>query len=205
MADTKPLPSKRFADAAAWQAWLQKHHTDSAGLWLEFAKKDPQNPSLTHAQALETALCYGWIDGQTASSAAGWWRQRFTPRSARSKWSQINCAAVERLKSQGRLSPFGLAQMQAAQRDGRWKAAYAPQRTINVPPDLRSALVASPAARKFFQALDSKNRYAILYRLQDARKPETRRRRLEKFVQMLEVGKTLHERPGTPARRSRRL
>jgi|SRR5580700_1493470 uncharacterized protein YdeI (YjbR/CyaY-like superfamily) len=204
MADTKTLPSKRFADAAAWQAWLQKHHTDSAGLWLEFAKKGPQNPSLTHAQALETALCYGWIDGQTSSGATGWWRQRFTPRSARSKWSQINCAAVERLKSQGRLSPAGLAQMQAAQRDGRWKAAYAPQRTSTVPRDLRSALAASPSARKFFQALDSKNRYAILYRLQDAKKPETRRRRLEKFVHMLEVGKTLHERPDTPARRSAR-
>jgi uncharacterized protein YdeI (YjbR/CyaY-like superfamily) len=171
---------------------------------LEFAKKDAHKPSLTHAQALEAALCYGWIDGQTTSAAAGWWRQRFTPRSRRSKWSQINCAAVERLKAEGRLLPAGLAQMELALRDGRWKAAYASQRTIGVPRDLQSALAASSAARKFFKALDSKNRYAILYRLQDAKKPQTRERRLKKFVQMLEAGETLHERPASAARRSKR-
>ena len=201
MADTKTLPIKRFASSAAWDAWLQKHHTRSPGVWLEFAKKGRQSPPLSHAQALETALCYGWIDGQTASSKAGWWRQRFTPRGPRSKWSKINCAAVDRLRAQGRLTPAGLEQVEAAKRDGRWKAAYASQRTITIPPDLQAALVARPRAKEFFQALDSKNRYAILYRLQDTKKPETRQRRLEKFVHMLEAGETLHERPTGPGRR----
>lgn len=192
---TKTLPTQRFANPAAWDTWLQKHHASSPGVWLEFAKKGRRTPPLSHAQALETALCFGWIDGQTASSTAGRWRQRFTPRGPRSKWSQINCAAVDRLRAQGRLAPAGLRQMEAAQRDGRWKAAYAPQRTITIPRDLQAALVASPRAKQFFQALDSKNRYAILYRLQDAKKPETRLRRLQKFVHMLAAGETLHERP----------
>ena len=183
----------RFASPAAWDSWLSKHHATSRGLWLEFAKKGRETPPLSHAQALEIALCHGWIDGQKASAEPGWWRQRFTPRGPRSKWSQINCAAVERLHAAGRLTPAGLQQMDAAKRDGRWKAAYAPQRTMAVPSDLRAALKASPRAKKFFDALDSRNRYAILYRLHDAKKPETRQRRLEKFVKMLEAGETLHQ------------
>jgi uncharacterized protein YdeI (YjbR/CyaY-like superfamily) len=201
VADTKTLPTKRFANPVAWDTWLQKHHTSSPGVWLEFAKKGRRSPPLSHAQALETALCYGWIDGQTASSMAGWWRQRFTPRGPRSRWSQINCAAVDRLRARGRLTPAGLRQVEAAKRDGRWKAAYAPQRTITIPWDLQDALVARPRAKKFFQGLDSKNRYAILYRLQDAKKPQTRHRRLQKFVHMLEAGETLHERPTGRGRR----
>ncbi len=201
MADRNTLPTKRFASSAAWEAWLRQHHASSPGVWLEFAKKGRQNPPLSHAQALETALCYGWIDGQTASSKAGWWRQRFTPRGPRSKWSQINCAAVDRLQAQGRLTLAGLQQVAAAKRDGRWKAAYAPQRTIIIPRDLQAALVAHPRAKEFFQALDRKNRYAILYRLQDAKKAETRQRRLEKFIHMLEAGETLHDRPPGPGRR----
>jgi uncharacterized protein YdeI (YjbR/CyaY-like superfamily) len=198
MADKKTLAIKRFASSAAWDAWLRKHHTSSPGVWLEFAKKGRQSPRLSHMQALETALCYGWIDGQTASSKEGWWLQRFTPRGPRSKWSKINCATVDRLRTEGRLAPAGQAQVAAAQRDGRWKAAYASQRTITVPRDLQAALGARPRAKQFFQQLDSKNRYAILYRLQDAKQAETRQRRLQKFVQMLEAGETLHERP-TPA------
>ena len=204
MVDTKTLPIKRFSSSAAWDAWLRKHHTSSPGVWLELAKKGRASPRLSHAQALETALCYGWIDGQTASSKAGWWRQRFTPRGPRSKWSKINCAAVDRLRAQGRLTPAGQAQVEAAKRDGRWKAAYASQRTITIPRDLQAALIARPHAKEFFQALDSKNRYAILYRLQDAKQAETRQRRLQKFVQMLEAGETLHERPAGPRRRLRR-
>ena len=197
----KTLPIKRFASANAWDAWLRKHHTSSRGVWLEFAKQGRRRPPLSHAQALENALCYGWIDGQTATSKDGWWRQRFTPRAPRSKWSKINCAAVDRLLAQGRLTPAGLAQVDAAKRDGRWEAAYASQRTITIPRDLRAALVARPRAKKFFQGLDSKNRYAILYRLQDAKKAETRQRRLEKFVGMLEAGETLHPQPSVrPAR-----
>ena len=193
MADAKLFMTKRFATESAWHAWLEKHHTKSRGLWLEFAKKENSRPSITHAQALQTALCFGWIDGQTKSAAAGWWRQRFTPRGPRSKWSQINCAAVERLNAEGKLAAAGLEQMLAAKRDGRWSAAYAPQRTITVPDDLKAALAASSMARRFFESLDSKNRYAILYRLQTAKKPETRERRLLKFVKMLEAGETLHD------------
>ena len=204
MTDTKMLVKKRFATAAAWQSWLEKHHAASRGLWLEFAKKENERPSITHAQALETALCFGWIDGQTKSGPDGWWSQRFTPRSARGKWSQVNCAAVERLRTQGKLTAAGLEQMEAAKRDGRWSAAYAPQSTISVPDDLAAALAASPIARKFFESLDSKNRYSILYRLHSAIKPETRERRLLKFVQMLKAGETLHERPGKSARRAAR-
>ncbi len=196
MTDTKVLVKKRFATAAAWRSWLEKHHAGSHGLWLEFAKKENERPSIAHAQALETALCFGWIDGQTKSSADGWWCQRFTPRGPRSKWSQVNCAAVERLRAQGKLTAAGLEQMEAAKSDGRWSAAYAHQRTIIVPDDLKAALGASPIARKFFESLDSKNRYAILYRLHNAKKPETREKRLLKFIQMLKAGETLHERPG---------
>jgi uncharacterized protein YdeI (YjbR/CyaY-like superfamily) len=202
MVDAKTLATKRFTSAAAWHAWLQKNHTKSPGVWLEFAKKGLKSPSFTHAQALETALCYGWIDGQTATGPAGWWRQRFTPRGPRSKWSQINCAAADRLRVQGRLSPAGLAEVAAAKRDGRWEAAYAPQRTITVPRDLQQALTASPPAGKFFRALDSKNRYAILYRLHNAKRPETRERRLREFVRMLEAGETLHKLPTRRAPRS---
>ena len=202
MIDTKVLVKKRFATAAAWHSWLEKHHADSKGLWVEFAKKDNKRPSITHAQALETALCFGWIDGQTKLSADGWWCQRFTPRGPRSKWSQVNCAAAERLRAQGKLTAAGLEQMEAAKSDGRWSAAYAPQSTITVPDDLKAALAASPTARKFFESLDSKNRYSILYRLHNAKKPETRARRLLEYVQMLKAGETLHERPGKPVRRA---
>jgi uncharacterized protein YdeI (YjbR/CyaY-like superfamily) len=202
MTDPKVPVKKRFATAVAWHSWLQKHHAKSAGLWIEFAKKENKQPSVTHARALEAALCFGWIDGQTRSSEDGWWCQRFTPRGPRSKWSQVNCAAVERLRAQGKLTAAGFKQMEAAKSDGRWSAAYAPQRTITVPDDLKAALAASPLAKKFFESLDSKNRYAILYRLQDAKKPETRARRLMKFVQMLTAGETLHQRPGKSVRRA---
>ncbi len=194
MPSAKPLPNKRFASPAAWESWLEKYHATSPGVWLVLAKKGDRQPPLSHAEALEVALCYGWIDGQTASGTAGLWRQRFTPRGPRSKWSQINCAAVERLQADGRVSPAGLRQVTAAKRDGRWKAAYAPQRTMTVPRDLQAQLDARPRARRFFESLDSKNRYAILYRLHDAKKAETRQRRLDKFVRMLEAGEVLHGR-----------
>ena len=194
MADPKLLMTRRFATTSAWRTWLEKQHAKSKGLWLEFAKKENSRPSITHAQALEAALCFGWIDGQTKSSNDGWWCQRFTPRGPRSKWSQVNCASVERLNAEGRLAVAGRAQMEAAKSDGRWSAAYAPQRTITVPDDLKAALAASAIARQFFETLDSKNRYSILYRLHTAKKPETRERRLLKFVKMLEAGGTLHMR-----------
>jgi uncharacterized protein YdeI (YjbR/CyaY-like superfamily) len=189
----KALPVKRFGSQRAWETWLAAHHQSAPGLWLEFAKKGSGLVSLSHAEALEGALCYGWIDGQVASVDARLFRQRFTPRRARSKWSRINCAAVERLHAQGRLAPAGVREMDAAKRDGRWEAAYASPRTMAVPDDLRAQLEAHPRARRFFEQLDSRNRYAILYRLHDAKKADTRQRRLEKFVRMLEAGETLHE------------
>lgn len=192
MSATKDLPVKRFASQAAWKAWLERQHEKSPGVWLEIAKKGSGLRSLSHAEALEVALCYGWIDGQATSVDAKVYRQRFTPRRRRSKWSQINCASVERLHAEGRLTPAGIREMQAAKRDGRWATAYASPRNMTVPDDLQARLDTSPGARRFFQQLDSQNRYAILYRLQDAKKPETRQARLEKFVRMLEAGETLH-------------
>jgi uncharacterized protein YdeI (YjbR/CyaY-like superfamily) len=187
------LPVKRFTSRRAWETWLAAHHESAPGLWLEFVKQGSGLVSLSHAEALEGALCYGWIDGQTASVDARLYRQRFTPRRARSKWSLINCAAVERLRDQGRLAPAGVRELDAAKRDGRWEAAYASSRTMTVPDDLLAQLEARPRARRFFEQLDSRNRYAILYRLHDAKKADTRQRRLEKFVRMLEAGETLHE------------
>ena len=186
------LPVKRFASAKAWEAWLDKHHGTSTGLWIEFGKKGSGVSSVTHAEALETALRYGWIDGQTASVDAKMFRQRFTPRRSRSKWSKINCATVERLLAEGRLAPAGLREMEAARQDGRWAAAYDSPRSIRVPDDLAAELRKRPAARRFFEQLDSRNRYAILYRLSDAKKPETRQRRLAKFIGMLEARETIH-------------
>jgi uncharacterized protein YdeI (YjbR/CyaY-like superfamily) len=188
----KALPVKRFASRRAWEAWLEGHHESAPGIWIEFARKDSGLRSVTHAEALEVALCYGWIDGQAASVDSQRFRQRFTPRRARSKWSRINCAAVERLRAAYRLAPAGIREMEAAKRDGRWDAAYASPRTMTVPDDLRVELDANPRARGFFEQLDSRNRYAILYRLQDAKKADTRQRRLEKFVAMLEAGETIH-------------
>jgi uncharacterized protein YdeI (YjbR/CyaY-like superfamily) len=181
-----------FASKEAWARWLREHHESSSGLWIEFLRKSSAPGALTHAEALEVALCYGWIDGTVASVDARRYRRRFTPRRPRSKWSRINCAAVERLHAEGALAPAGLREMEAAKRDGRWAAAYAGQRTMSVPDDLAARLDASPRARRAFDALDSRNRYAILYRLHDAKRPETRVRRLEKFVRMLEAGETLH-------------
>ena len=185
------LEAVEFASPAAWEAWLERHPA-AAGVWIRFAKKGSGVPSLTHDEALDVALCFGWIDGQIASDDPPWWRQRFTPRRPRSKWSQINCAKVEALTAAGRMRPSGLAEAAAARADGRWAAAYASPRNIAVPEDLQRLLDASSRLRKAFDALDSRNRYAILYRLHDAKRPETRARRLEAFVAMLKEGRTLH-------------
>jgi uncharacterized protein YdeI (YjbR/CyaY-like superfamily) len=188
----KELPVKRFRSKAAWDTWLDTHHEASNGIWLEFAKKESGLASVRYKEALEVALCHGWIDGQTASVDEKWYRQRFTPRRPRSKWSQINRAAVERLHAEGRLAPRGLREMEAAQADGRWAVAYPSPRNIGVPEDLDAALKAHPGARRAFEQLDSQNRYAILYRLLDAKRPETRERRLDQFVRMLREGKVIY-------------
>ena len=191
-ATKKDLPVRRFPSRAAWHKWLAANHERLPGVWIEMAKKGSGHSSVTHAEALEVAICYGWIDSQSNSVDERWYRQRFTPRRARSRWSKINCAAVERMHTEGLLAPAGVREMEAAKRDGRWAAAYASPAAITVPPDLEARLAKSPRARRAFEQLDGRNRYAILYRLHDAKRPETRQRRLEQFVAMLEAGRTLH-------------
>jgi uncharacterized protein YdeI (YjbR/CyaY-like superfamily) len=182
------LPIATFASQAEWEAWLEGHHADSPGVWLRIAKRGSGVESVTRAEALESALCFGWIDGQGRADDERFYLQRYTPRGRRSRWSQINRDAAERLVSDGRMRPAGRAAIEAAQGDGRWEAAYEPQSRAQVPPDLQRALDAEPAAREAFAGLDSRNRYAILYRVQDAKRPEARARRIETFVAMLAAG-----------------
>jgi uncharacterized protein YdeI (YjbR/CyaY-like superfamily) len=163
----------------------------SDGIWLKFAKKGSGIASVTYAEAVEVGLCYGWIDSHTLSLDERFYLQKFTPRRARSKWSRINRDKVEELTRQGRMRPAGLAEVDRAKHDGRWEAAYAPPVSAEVPDDLQQALGANAKAAEFFSTLNKSNRYAILYQLQDAKKPETRTRRLEKFVAMLERGEKL--------------
>jgi len=181
-----------FESAEAFQAWLAENHAASPGIWLKLRKKSPGVVALDYAQALDVALCYGWIDGQKAGLDDQWWLQRFTPRTARSKWSKVNRDKVTALIEQGRMQPAGQAEIDRAKADGRWDAAYDSSRTATVPDDLAAALAAEPAAAEFFEALDRQNRYAILYRVQDAKRPETRARRIEKFVAMLAKGEKPH-------------
>ncbi len=186
------LPILPFATRSAWEAWLDEHHGTSKGLWLKLAKAGAGVASVTYPEALEGALCFGWIDGQKGALDARFWLQRFTPRKPRSKWSQINCAKVDQLVAAGRMRPAGMKEVELARGDGRWEGANARHRTAAVPPDLESALAANAEARAFFAALDGANRYAILYRIHEAKKPETRARRIEKFVAMLEAHEKLH-------------
>ena len=181
------------ADGAAWRAWLQEHHGDDRGVWLTLARKGAAAPtSLTYAEALEEALCHGWIDGQIRRGDKDSYRQRFTPRTARSAWSKRNVAIAELLMAEGRMQASGLAAVERAKADGRWDAAYAGPASIEVPADLAAALDSHPVARTMFQNLNSRNRYAVLYRLQTAKRAETRSRRLEQFVAMLERGETIY-------------
>ena len=161
-------------------------------MWVKFAKGASGHPSVTKAEAVEEALARGWIDGQQARFDDQWWLTRFTPRRARSKWSKVNTEIVGRLIGEGRMTPAGMREVEAAKADGRWDVAYEPQSRATVPEDLQRALVANPTALEFFSTLKGANRYAILYRVGEAKKPETRQRRIEKFVAMLAQGKTLH-------------
>ena len=171
------LPVLTFASRSEWDAWLDEHHAASEGLWIKIAKKASGIETVTHAEALEAALCYGWIDGQ---------RARFD-----SRWSQVNRAKAVELIERGLMQPAGLREVERAKADGRWDAAYEPVRSATVPEDLQRELERNPAAREFFETLNSQNRYAILYRLADAKRPETRTRRLEQFVAMLNEGRTI--------------
>lgn len=187
------LPVLLFAGPDQLEAWLEEHHVGSEGLWLKIAKKGVQPPGVTYGEALELALCFGWIDSQKRGHDESHFLQRFTPRRPRGRWSKINREKAEALIEAGKMRPTGLAEVDAAKADGRWEAAYEGARTAKVPADLQRELDASPAAGGFFASLDSSNRYAILYRLQEAKRPETRQRRLAKFVAMLERGEKIHE------------
>ena len=186
-------PIRLFSEQAAWAAWLEKNHRESAGLWLRLAKKGSDLRSVTYAEALEVALCYGWIDGQKRGESEEAWLQRFVPRSARSIWSQINCDKVGVLMASGRMKAAGLESVEAAKKAGRWDAAYDSPKGARVPEDFQAALDANPRAREFFQALDGANRYAVLFRIQTVKKAETQARKIREFVAMLERRETIHE------------
>ena len=187
------LPELIVADAAAWRAWLAEHHEGSAGVSLVLAKKGITEPtSLTYDQALDEALCYGWIDGQVQRRDETTYRQRFTRRRSRSSWSKRNVGIVERLRLEGRMHPAGVAEVERAKADGRWDAAYAGPASIEVPPDLAAALAAEPRAGAMFEILTAQNRYAVLYRIDTAKRAETRSRRIEQFVAMLARGETVY-------------
>jgi uncharacterized protein YdeI (YjbR/CyaY-like superfamily) len=186
------LPVIPFASPAEWEEWLEAHHAVSDGLWIKMAKKGSGIESVRDPEVIEIALCFGWIDSRREALDERYFLQRYTPRRPRSRWSRINRERVERLIAEGRMRPAGLAEVERAKADGRWDAAYAGQRSAAVPEDLRRELDARPAAKAFFAELSGQNRYAIIYRLQDAKKPETRARRLAKFVAMLEAGETIY-------------
>jgi uncharacterized protein YdeI (YjbR/CyaY-like superfamily) len=186
------LPTIPFASAVEWEAWLEANHAASAGVWIKMAKKDTGIECVRSPEVLESALCFGWIDGRREALDERYFLQRYTPRRARSRWSRINREKAQLLIEAGRMRPSGLAEVERAQADGRWAAAYAGQKSITVPDDLQRELDGRPQANAFFGGLNSQNRYAILYRLQDAKKPETRARRLAQFVAMLEAGETIY-------------
>jgi uncharacterized protein YdeI (YjbR/CyaY-like superfamily) len=187
------LPELLLNDAAAWRTWLGEHHGDSDGVWLVLAKKGTVEPtSLTYDQALEEALCHGWIDGQVRRRDEHTYRQRFTRRRSRSAWSKRNVGLAERLLAEGRMHPAGVAELEQAKADGRWEAAYAGPAGIEVPPDLAAVLAANPRAQAMFAILTSQNRYAVLYRVAGAKRADTRARRIEQFVAMLARGETVY-------------
>ncbi len=186
------LPILSFRSPADWTAWLEAQPTDSAGLWLRIFKKDSGTPTVTYAEALDGALCFGWIDGQKDKYDEASWLQKFTPRRPRSAWSQINVKKVEALTAAGRMRPAGLAAVELAKADGRWAKAYEPQSQATVPEDLQAALDKSKVAREFFATLKGANRYAILFRIRDAKRPETRARLIAQFVDMLKRKETIY-------------
>ena len=185
-------PILQFDDQASWAQWLEHNHTDTVGVRLKLAKKGTGVTTVTYGEALEEALCYGWIDGQVGRFDETFYLQRFTPRRPRSKWSANNREKVERLIAEGRMKPAGLEAIEAARADGRWDAAYPAQRDATVPEDLQAALDQSPQAKAFFETLSSQNRYAFIFRLHDAKRPETRTKRIREYVAMLTEHRTFH-------------
>lgn len=188
----KEIPVLLFADQQAWAVWLAENYATSTGLWLRLAKKASGLSSVSYAEALDVALCYGWIDGQKQSYDENSWLQKFTPRGLKSIWSKINREKVAQLIERGLMQPAGIAAVESAKQDGRWDAAYDSARTMTVPDDFQAALDQNVAAAAFFATLNSANRYAILWRIQTAKKAETRTKRIEQFIQMLENKEKLH-------------
>ncbi|WP_394781878.1 YdeI family protein [Undibacterium sp.] len=181
-----------FASAAQWRQWLAKHHGQTDGIWLQMFKKDSGTATVTYAEALDEALCYGWIDGQKKPFDESSWLQKFTPRRATSTWSAINVGHAERLVDTGRMQAAGLAQMDAAKKDGRWQLAYASQSVAEMPPDFLAALKKNKKAHAFFGTLNKTNRYSIAYRLHTSKKPETRAKRMQTILDMLDNEESFH-------------
>jgi uncharacterized protein YdeI (YjbR/CyaY-like superfamily) len=186
------LPTVLFEDQAAWHDWLEQHAAQEEGLWLKIAKKASGRRSVSYAEALDEALCYGWIDGQKQAYNESYFLQKFTPRRAKSIWSKINVEKVGALTDAGRMKPTGLAAVAAAQKDGRWEQAYDSHRTIEAPPDFLAALDAHPRAKQFYATLNKTNVYAILWRIHTTKKPELRAAKIEKLIDMLDRGEKLH-------------
>jgi uncharacterized protein YdeI (YjbR/CyaY-like superfamily) len=186
------LPVMPFATVAEWGGWLAAQPEGTKGLWVKFARSGSGIASITHAEALEEALRHGWIDGQVRRLDDQWWLQRFGPRTTRSRWSKVNREAAQRLIDAGRMLPGGLREVERAKADGRWAAAYDPPSRARVPDDLADAFEKAPGAREFFEQLDSRNRYAVLHRIDAAKRPETRARRIDQFVAMLVRGEKLY-------------
>jgi uncharacterized protein YdeI (YjbR/CyaY-like superfamily) len=194
------LPVMAFASAADWEQFLSRQPRSSNGIWLKLAKKGSGIASVSRQEAIDGALCYGWIDGQLQKFDERCWLVRFTPRSARSKWSSINQTRVLALIDMGRMKPAGLEEVKRAKADGRWEAAYPPQSRAGIPADLQLALDANPKAKRLFSKLDSANRYAILYRVHHATKHAARATKIEQYVQMLARGETIHPSKATNRR-----
>lgn len=192
MSTRQNIPILEFADRRAWERWLKENHGSSEGVWLKIAKKGAPRATVTYTEALEEAICYGWIDGQKAGLDESFWLQRFTLRGPRSKWSQINRDKANELIAQNRMTAAGLAQVRAAKQDGRWDQAYEPQRRATVPEDLQRALDENPAAKEFFATLTGANRYAFLYRLHQTKTPAARKRRIATYIDMLTGHRTFH-------------
>ena len=190
---TPDLPVKLFKSPDAWAKWLETHSSKSPGIWMRIAKKNGGLTSVSYAEALDVALCHGWIDGQKRPLDEASWLQRFTPRGPRSMWSTINKAKAKTLIESGRMRPSGMAAIESAKADGRWDAAYGPSSTAEVPPELRAALDRSPKAKAFFETLRGANRYALIYRVHTAKKPETKAKRVADFIARLERGETIHQ------------
>jgi uncharacterized protein YdeI (YjbR/CyaY-like superfamily) len=192
MAIPTDLPLLLVESQSAWEDWLGQNHAEAKGVWLQIAKKGQGVVSVSYAEAVAGGLCYGWIDGQKKAYNEQFYLQRFTPRRPNSIWSKVNVAKATELIESGRLAPSGLAEVERAKADGRWQAAYAPQSADEIPADLQTALDAHPQAQAFFAQLNKVNRYAFCFRVQTAKKPQTRQARIQKFIAMLENGEQFY-------------